>query len=394
MNTKKALYLAAFSFFLLAGISANAASSDNRYFVKTTSPFWEKSFQARNIFSDGFTANLNSWQLNLAKIFGITTEPVRRLNILATTVPAKKTVTAPAAPTNPKTPTDPVAWGVKLIYGNTLTGIPTGGSDITVAVLDTGVSVKHPDLQDRILGCEDFTGVDPLTDGKCDDNNGHGTHVAGIIAADGGVKGDGIYGLAPQASILAYKVCSDDGTCFADDVAAGIHMAVDNDANIILLSEGEDTDSSLMDQALDYATAHNVLLVAAAGNGGPYKGSIDYPAANPEVISVGAVDSSINIPDWSARGTNSDSKPYLREDGDIEFAAPGVNIQSTWNNSDYSTLSGTSMAAAHVAGLAAKEWQKDADNPAAATRDILHKFSQDILPPGDDNASGWGIPRL
>lgn len=390
MNIKKALFLAVFSVFLLAGLTASAASQgdDNRYFVKSTSQFWQKSFQARNVFDSGFTANLNDWQLKLAKMFGVSVEPVKKLNILA-----KKTA-KPLPPANPKTPTDATAWGVKIMYGNTLTDTPTGGADVTVAVLDTGVSVKHPDLSNRISDCKDFTSSAPVTASKCDDGNGHGTHVAGIIAADGGKEGKGIYGMAPQADIFAYKVCSDDGTCFSDDVANGIKTATDNGANIILLSFGSDQESAVIDQAIDYAAAHNVLLIAAAGNDGPYEGSIDYPAANPAVVSVGAIDNTISVPDWSARGSNVGSKPYLREPGDLDFAAPGVNIQSTWNNGDYSTLSGTSMAAAHVAGLAAKEWQKDADQPASATLDILHKFSQDILPGGDDNASGWGIPRL
>ena len=82
------------------------------------------------------------------------------------------------------------------------------------------------------------------------------------------------------------------------------------------------------------------------------------------------------------------------DNGDIEFAAPGVSIESTWNDGGYAILSGTSMAAPHVVGLAAKLWQKDAPAPASATRDILHTLSADLLPLGDDNDSGWGMPSL
>jgi subtilisin len=392
MNIKKAIFYLAFSTFLVIIPQANAATDDNRYLVKSTSSFWEKSFQAHNIFNDGFTANLSDFQLKIAKVFGIEVQSVKKLNILATTTPTptpKKIVKV----ANPKTPTDSIAWGVRLMYGDTLDKVPTGGEGVKIAILDTGVSKLHPDLKRRIVECVDFTTSNP-TDGKCDDGNGHGTHVAGIIAADGGPEGKGIYGMAPGSDILAYKVCSDDGTCFSDDLAIALRAAVDNGANIIIISVGSDSTSKLIDNAISYATDKQVLVIAAAGNDGPYTGSIDYPASNVNVISVGAIDSLGTVPDWSARGLNNDSKAYLKENGDIEFSAPGVNIQSTWNNSDYSTLSGSSMSAAHIAGLAVLEWQIDDEKPADATREILHKFAQDILPTGDDAASGWGIPRL
>ena len=139
---------------------------------------------------------------------------------------------------------------------------------------------------------------------------------------------------------------------------------------------------------------NGVLVVAAAGNDGPYVGSVDYPAASNKVIAVGALDVNKVISDWSSRGINSQTTAYLVEDGDIEFAAPGVSVESTWKDGGYAILSGTSMAAPHISGLAAKLWQKDALAPADATRDLLRKFSTDLLPLGDDDDSGWGIPTL
>ena len=134
----------------------------------------------------------------------------------------------------------------------------------------------------------------------------------------------------------------------------------------------------------------------------------DYPSSNINVVSVGAVDDTLVVPDWSARGNNEASTSYSRNFGDLELVGPGVNIESTANNGYYTTSSGTSIAAAHIAGLAAKEWSRlleqsktlDSEDEseqtsiASVVRELLHKFSQDILPFGDDNASGWGIPQL
>ena len=251
------------------------------------------------------------------------------------------------------------------------------------------------DLKNRVKDCKDFSSNRaPLVDGKCEDKNGHGTHVAGIIAADGGSDGKGIYGMASAANIFAYKVCSDSGFCWTDDIAVALRMAADNGANIINLSLGSDGDSLFISDAVSYAATKNVLIIAAAGNDGPYVGSIDYPAANPKVVAVGAVNSNLDVSDWRSRGINSTTQPYVTEDKDIEQAAPGVNIESVWKDGGYAILSGTSMSAPHVSGLAAKLWQRTAVNPSEATRDLLRQFSTDLLPVGDDDASGWGIPRL
>ncbi|HCT85732.1 MAG TPA: peptidase S8, partial [Candidatus Margulisbacteria bacterium] len=268
-----------------------------------------------------------------------------------------------------------------------------GGKGVNVAVLDTGV-IKHKDLEGNIKECKDFSSAKPLVDGKCEDKNGHGTHIAGIIAANGGTDEDGIWGVAPEASVYVFKVCTNLGTCWADDVAIAIRTAVDDGAQIINISLGSDTESSLVTDAIKYAVDKNVLVVAAAGNDGSYPGSIDYPASYVDVVSVGAVDFNMSVPDWAARGLNEETKSFIRETRDIDFAAPGVNVESTWKDGGYVILSGTSTSAAHISGLAAKLWQKDDKNPMETTRLILKKFSQDILPAGDDNISGWGLPKL
>lgn len=384
MNIKKVGIFLVISSFLLISNSALAAEDNSRYLVKTNSTFWKKSFNARHTFSGGFTADLTDFQLRLAKVFGIEVEPVRRLSILE---PKGK---SPARPV----PTESVPWGVKTIYDDKDLAKPSGGAGAIVAVLDTGI-VRHPDLKNRIKDCKDFSNpVKSLIDGKCDDKNGHGTHVAGIIAADGGDDGKGIYGVAPEAFLFAYKVCSNTGTCWADDVAVAIKVAVDNGANVINLSLGSDSTNSLISNSLDYGAEKGVLMLASAGNDGPYQGSIDFPALDSRVIATGALNSALLVPDWSSRGINETNTSYVIEEMDIEFAAPGVNVESTWKDGSYVTLSGTSMAAPHLSGLAAKLWQKESVTPAASTRELLRKFSTDILPFGDDDMSGFGLPQL
>ncbi|HCE49199.1 MAG: Thermostable serine protease [Candidatus Yanofskybacteria bacterium GW2011_GWA2_41_22] len=394
MNTKKIAYFLIISMLIGAGRFAYASQEDNRYLVKTTAGFWKKSFGVRHNFDNGFTADLSDFQLKLAKIFNVEVEPVKKLSILPAEAEQSVSKGKPAMPR--QTPSETIPWGVKTIYNDPILIQPSGGVGVKVAVLDTGVLKSHPDLKNRIIGCKDFTSAKvPLIDGKCEDKNGHGTHVAGIIAADGGDDGLGIYGIAPEAEVLAYKVCGNNGSCWADDIAVALRNAADNGVQIVNLSLGSDTPSQLITDAILYAVSKNVLVVAAAGNDGPYVGSIDYPGASVDVIGVGAIDINMNITDWSSRGINSLTVPYITEEGDIEFAAPGVNIESTWKDSGYAIMSGTSMATPHVAGLAAKLWQADAlSNAASATRDILHKHSIDLLPLLDDDASGWGLPRM
>ncbi len=160
------------------------------------------------------------------------------------------------------------------------------------------------------------------------------------------------------------------------------------------MSLGSDSPDKLIGDAVDYAFNKGVLVVAAAGNDGPYFGSIDYPGAYASVVAVGAIDVNQDVPDWSSRGINSSDAPYTVEEQDVEFCAPGVNIESTGKDGGYVVMSGTSMATPHIAGFLAKEWQKSAISPASATRLLLHQFSSDLPPVGDDDACGFGLPHL
>ncbi len=295
-------------------------------------------------------------------------------------------------PSERPTPSDQTPWGIETMYGDTTITATSGGNGINVAVLDTGVNTNHPDVTRRVTQCVDFTvkakrNQEPIKVGQCSDTNGHGTHVAGTILADGGADGKGIYGVAPEASLLAYKVCSSAG-CWSDDIGRAIRYAADHGANIVSMSFGSDYENTLEREAITYAVGKGVLLVAAAGNDGPAIGSIDYPAANVNVMAVGAIDIIWNVPSWSSRGINDGD--YVIEEREVEFGAPGVNIESIWKDGSYYFLSGTSMATPHVSGMAAKMWQ----GSASSTRTYLHNMAEDIWTYGDDIATGFGLPHL
>lgn len=428
-TTKKLCFCLLLASFLMFLPTAHAATDNGRYFVNSTSGFWKNALGVRHSFEGGFTTDASDFQLRLAKVFGVEIESVAVLQILPdesadtilsnadeqsepvtqaspsptlsdTPTPASTEVLTPKASKGKSgairyLPSDQTPWGIETIYNDSLISLTSGGADANVAILDTGVFASHPDLAERIVQCKDFTNPRfPLIDGKCDDKNGHGTHVAGIIAADASADGKGIYGVAPQANLFAYKVCGTNGSCYADDIAVALRLAADQGANVVNMSFGSDQESSLIRDAVSYASSMGVLLVAAAGNDGPFPDSIDYPGAYASVIAVGAIDQSGTITNWSSRGTNSDSTPWIVESRDIEFAAPGEYIESTWNGGGYVILSGTSMASPFVAGLAAKYWQSTATDPMTATRDFLHSLATDLSPTGDDDASGFGLPSV
>lgn len=362
-------------------VSAKTPAS-KRYFVKSLSSVWKNSFNARHVFSDGFSADLSGYQLRLAKIFGVQVEPISRLSILdedqiaAGTLADKDRIIPAQEP-----------WNID-IFSNIKESKKDEEKSILVATLDTGVQVSHPDLEQRIAGCQDFTHKSGVKEGECEDMNGHGTHVAGIIAADGGKDGMGIIGMDPSTKLLVFKVCDEAGLCWADDVASAIRSAGENGAQIINMSIGGDSESLLVKDAISDVVKEGVLVVAAAGNDGPYPGSLDYPANYADVISVGAVDSFGSVPDWSSRGNNDSTKSGVREDGDLDFGAPGVDVESTWNNGGYAVLSGTSMAAPHITGLAARIWDTEAKNPAESVKLLLEKLASGF----ETEHAGSGMP--
>ncbi|MDI9615861.1 MAG: S8 family serine peptidase [Methanothrix sp.] len=249
-----------------------------------------------------------------------------------------------------RTPYDRVPWGVEYMYSSSSLSRTYGGEGIDVAIIDTGADTLHPDLLMRI---EDFADAYGPGEYSQSDTQGHGTHVAGTIVADGGFDGKGIYGMAPEADLRVYST-----NFYYSDVASGIYRATDLGAEIISMSLGGSVESITLNRALDYAMANGVLVVAAAGNGLPGNPTMATPARYPGVIGVGAIDSSGNAIWWSSPGANDGD--YVPEGNEVAFGAPGVSVYSTYPTSSgyYATMSGTSMATPHIAGTAASLWSR------------------------------------
>ncbi|MED3623322.1 S8 family peptidase [Neobacillus thermocopriae] len=218
----------------------------------------------------------------------------------------------------------------------------TKGRGITVAILDTGCDMFHPDLKDQIVGGRNFTDDDNGNPDVFQDYNGHGTHVAGTIAAK--QNDNGVVGVAPEAKLLIIKVLNKKGTGQYEWIINGIHYAIEQKVDIISMSLGGPVDVPELHEAIQKAVQNNILVVCAAGNEGDGNDSTDefaYPGSYNEVISVGAIDLERN----SSWFTNSNNE--------VDVVAPGEKILSTYLDGKYATLSGTSMSTPHVSGALA-----------------------------------------
>ena len=377
---------------LVVPIVLATQTNPTAYYVYSDNPILKSILGVKHQFPKAFSAELTPYQLGLVKALGIRIEKVPIYEIVGKPTCNYNGVCEPELGENPSCedcknqeeevcyPDNQYPWGIVKVNGG------SGGYGVKVAVLDTGVDTDHPDLQANIIDCVSKVTHFVPDSKSCEDGHGHGTHVSGTILANGGPEGKGIYGVVPEASLMTVKVCDRRGWCYGDDIAAGIYYAADNGANIISMSLGGDTPDSQILEAIDYATDKGVLIVAAAGNDGPEDGSIDYPAAYVKVIAVGAIDINELVPDWSSRGINDGD--YIIEEKEVEFGAPGVDIESTYNDGCYAYMSGTSMATPHVSGLAAKLWQ----GSASETREYLHNITKDVWEEGDDTATGFGLP--
>ncbi|MFW5986015.1 MAG: S8 family serine peptidase [Halanaerobiales bacterium] len=247
-----------------------------------------------------------------------------------------------------QTPDDefyPEQWNLQLIDLPYSWSLTTGSSAVRTAVLDTGINDSHPDLEGRIDTSNGYNFLDNNYD--TDDEHGHGTHVAGIIGSATN-NYSGIAGTTWKGQILPVKVLDGEGngsySAIADGIlyAAGLGEPVNPEpVDIINLSLGGYDDSELLREAVRRAREAGVLVIASSGNDG--EGTVMYPAAYPEVIAVGAANSAGERASYSNYGEN------------LDIIAPGGSsihgIISTYLNSDYSVMAGTSMAAPHVAGV-------------------------------------------
>ena len=270
-----------------------------------------------------------------------------------------------------------VPWGITRIEAPSAWPTSTG-EGVKVAILDTGIQHDHPDLAANVKGGVSLLGSENSTDpSSWNDGNGHGTHVAGIVAAAS--NGFGVIGAAPSAWLYAVKVFADNGEGYLSDVIEGIDWCVGNGIKIINMSFGAEDDYLPLRLACDRAYRQGLLLVAAAGNEGD--NGVLYPAKYDSVMAVAATDVNDVVAPWSSRGP------------EVELSAPGVGIYSTYINSGYASLSGTSMAAPHVAGAAALLWARCPSLANENVRSILRQLAVDLGSPGWDNAYGFGLVR-
>lgn len=260
-------------------------------------------------------------------------------------------------------------------YGQTITNVKpawnvtSGSTSVIVAVLDTGINAAHPEFAGRLVEGYDFVNgdADPA------DDNGHGTHVAGIVAA--GLEGTGTVGMCPDCRIMAVKVLNQNSGGKWSTVSQGILFAVDHGARVINLSLGAEVSSQTLQSAIEYAYRKNVVVVAAAGNNN--RGNAFYPAAIPSVIAVAATNSS------DSRWESSNFGEY------IDVAAPGHMIYNAFKD-DYATLSGTSMAAPFVSGLAGLVVSRQPHLTPDEVASLIAGNAQDLGDAGKDIYFGAG----
>ena len=247
-----------------------------------------------------------------------------------------------------------------------------GSEAVKVAVIDTGVDLDHPDLAGRLA--EGINLVDE--NAPPEDDVGHGTHVAGIIAATVD-NYEGVAGMSWYNQVMPIKVLDHTGAGSTYDVARGIIWATDNGASVINLSLGNYVDAEFLHDAIRYAYDRDVVLIAATGNDNTEDPG--YPAAYPEVLAVSATDSS------KRRSVFSNYGDYL------DVVAPGETIASTYFENQYAALSGTSMASPHAAALAAMIRSLNPDLTNEEVMDIMRKSADDLGAPGKDPYYGYGL---
>lgn len=291
-----------------------------------------------------------------------------------------------AADVVPNDPMFPQQWGLAKVRAPAAWNITTGSESVIVAVLDSGVDATHPDLMHQVI-----PGFDLIhNDSYPVDKHGHGTAVAGVIGAE---TNNSAYvgGLNWHVSLMPIQVCDDFGACPVATMAQGVIYAVDHGARIINISQdcqdfaiGDPCYYQPLQDAINYAYDHDVLVVASAGNGAQIGNPVENPAAMDHVLAVGATTPTDTLADFSSYG------PY------VDLSAPGVGICTTavitppFSSLGWVCFVGTSASAPLVAGVAALML---AENPALSAdqlEHILESTAVDLAAPGRDDLFGWG----
>lgn len=262
-------------------------------------------------------------------------------------------------------------WNLPIIETNRGWQLSKGSNDVIVGVVDTGVDLKHPDLQGRLL--KGYNVIEP--DKAPADDVGHGTHVAGIISANVN-NSEGIAGMMWGGKILPVKALDKSGSGTTYSVAQGIIWATDHGAKVINMSLGNYADAQFLHEAIKYAFERDVVLIAATGNDNTERPG--FPAAYPEVLSVSATDYNLQKASFSNYGDY------------IDVMAPGESIASTYPDNQYAALSGTSMASPHVAALAALIRSVNPELKNTEVMDIIRKNVIDLGDSGRDKYYGYG----
>jgi subtilisin family serine protease len=277
-------------------------------------------------------------------------------------------------------PAEQLPWGIDRIDAEQAWGITALTPKIKIGVIDTGIDLSHADLKTNIKG-----GVNTISSRQSyADDNGHGTHVAGIIGALHNTIG--VVGVDPNADLYSIKVLNRNGSGYFSDIIEGLDWAIANHLDVVNMSLGASSGNASLQDAIKRTHDAGIVIVAAAGN---ESGPVIYPAAYPEVIAVSATDQNNAIAYFSNFGP------------EVDVSAPGVNIYSTYMGGKYATLSGTSMASPHVAGTAALvlslpiSFGYDANGDGKWQPEEVLKKIQDTATdkgtPGFDNWFGAGI---
>lgn len=228
----------------------------------------------------------------------------------------------------PVQPAQSTPWGIERVEA-LVAWSASVGAGVNVGVIDTGIDLTHPDLSANIKG--GYNAIDATK--SANDDNGHGTHVAGTIAAIN--NNIGVVGVAPGANLYAIKVLDRRGSGYLSDIIDGLDWAIQHGMKVVNMSLGTSADVQSFHDAVMRVRAAGIMQVVAAGNSGS---GVSFPGAYAEVITVSATDNTNTIASFSSRGPA------------VDLAAPGVNIYSTYKGRTYQTLNGTSMAAPHVTG--------------------------------------------